>query len=54
MTPLLARDFTTDDTGYFMRSYHFRSGQGQRSSDGGRSWAPLYRWYPQNMQFYFR
>jgi hypothetical protein len=54
MTPTVARDATTDGRGYYMRSYHFRTGEGQRSSDGGRTWVPLYRSYPQNMQFYFR
>jgi hypothetical protein len=54
MTPLLARDFTTDGAGFHMRSFHFSSGQGQRSSNGGRSWVPLYSSYPQNIQFYFR
>ena len=52
MTPLLARDHTTDGKGYHMRSYHFKDGTGQKSTDGGRSWSALYRWFPQNMQFY--
>jgi hypothetical protein len=51
-TPILARDFTTDDKPYHMRSWHFRNGTGQKSTDGGRSWRDLYRSYPQNIQFY--
>jgi hypothetical protein len=52
MTPILARDYSTDGTGYHMRSFHFSSGRGEKSTNGGRTWTPLYRWYPQNMQFY--
>ncbi len=53
MTPLLARDFTTDGKGYHMKSYYFRDGVGQKSSNGGATWSKLYEWYPQNLQFYF-
>ena len=47
MTPILARDSSTDDTGYFMHSYHFRDGTAQRSGNGGRSGRPMYSSYPE-------
>ncbi len=37
-----------------MLSYRFTDGDGQRTEDGGKTWANLYEWSPVDLQFYFR
>ncbi len=40
------------DSGF--ASYRFTDGSGQRSTNGGRSWANLYEWSPVDLQFFLK
>ena len=52
------QDNTTDASGdrrrARMHSRAFRDGVAERSTNGGRSWSRVYRWSPNNLQFYLR
>ena len=56
MVPLHHTQDNTSDSygGSRLNSWAFRDGVGQKSTDGGSTWAAFYQWSPVNMQFYLR